>query len=388
VSSNTIWPHQGEIAELRARCLEKIKHHQDVLDLSMINPDLLPPRYLVDKLLEATSKLNFHRYPVARGSAKLREAFAVKYQKAFGVTLNPESEICITHGSKEATNLFFRLLLKEGDSVLLPSPTYPIFYSAARAISAKISFYEIDLDSEDETLRSITEEISAANPKLVVLNSPNNPTGVVFSQQLLEKILALLPKETMVINDFAYGEMALLPYQATSLLAFRDKYRHLKLVECYTLSKAYSVPGWRIGAILGDSEIVGAISRYKSDFDYGAFLPLQIAAASALNAQQNFPKDAAEIYNYRGKLLSEALLGSGYLVHKMQAGASLWLGLPQNLSDIALSQELLEKDNILVMPGRFFKDRYQSNQVEYIRVALVASEERLRHLALILKKYA
>ena len=366
----------------------KIKHisiGKELVDLSMINPDTTPARILIDKLVEASVKSGSHRYSVSKGIKKLRNAFAEKYAKSFAVKLDPEKNICITMGTKDGLVNSLAVMANMSKAVLLPAPTYPAHLSAVELAGLKPVFYNI-CQPEKEILTEIDEKIKKNACKILITNFPNNPTGLVVSEDFYKGLKTILADSgVVVINDFVYAEMSFDAKPQTSLLSIFQDYD--LLLETYSLSKAYSIPGWRIAAMMGNEKIIERLVRLKSHIDYGIFLPLQIAACSALQS----PAIAAENsqkYKKRHKLLATSLKKLNWEVLDSDAGAALWAKLPENYithfgSSMNFCLELLNSSGILLTPGIVFGKEFDS----HVRIALVATEEKLYEVSKIISKF-
>ncbi|RME62043.1 MAG: pyridoxal phosphate-dependent aminotransferase [Candidatus Dadabacteria bacterium] len=354
-----------------------IKEGQRIIDLSMINPDLAPPSYLVDKLVEASLNPRSHRYSSARGVPVLLKAFAQKYSSAFGVDIS-EDNICATFGTKEALRLLmFVLPFKK---VFLFSPVYPPYRWAA--LEANKDVIEVALgESEEERVENLREAVvkeQGLSGSILLCCFPNNPTGTVASIDFWRAVLQISNEYNLtVINDFANGE--LLHNGGESRSAFSLLYAAKKsgadfknIFETYTLSKSYCIPGWRIGAVLGDKEIIEKISALKSKLDYGVFLPLQLAAAKALEHLTSFPKEVALVYKNRACLLKESLERGGWRVWQAEAGAALWAKMPDYVKENSqeFSLKLLKTKGIHILPGTFF----DSNWSRWFRFSLSVPE--------------
>jgi alanine-synthesizing transaminase len=360
----------------------KIKHiaaGKELCDLSMINPDIAPARILIDKLVEASVKTGSHRYSVSKGIKKLRMAFAEKYSKTFSVKVNPETHICITMGTKDALVNALAVVAGQSKNVLLPSPTYPAHLSAAEIAGLKPIFYDI-CRPEDQILSDIDSKIKSHGCKIIITNFPNNPTGIVVSQNFYSGLKSILQgSNVIVINDFVYGEMGFAAEAQPSLLSIFGEYEYL--LETYSLSKAYSIPGWRIAAAIGNEKIIERLVRLKSHIDYGIFLPLQIAACSALQNSQ-IAADSSAKFKKRHKLLAGNLSKLKWEVLDSSAGAALWAKIPrcyllQSGSSMNFCLELLQAKGILLTPGIVFGKEYD----DFVRIALVASEEKLYEIS-------
>jgi alanine-synthesizing transaminase len=378
-------PHQvGLHDDLEA--LRKLQHQRvvsglPVWDLSMVNPDLPPPRQVLDRLLESVTKTSNHRYAVSRGVRRLREGFSVKYQTRFGCTLDPENQVCVCLGSKDATFHALRALLQPGDSVVVMAPSYPAHPSAVALAGGRTVLWEFskDLKTASSSLELVLKQSQA---KVVLLNLPSNPLGLTVSEGWWQEIGAVCARAgATILNDFVYGEMCFSGNRSASALSAMSS--GVRCVEVYSLSKAYNVPGWRVGALVGDSEIVGAVSRLKSNADYGLFLPLQYAATAALTSPEDLVGATVQTYERRLKVLINGLQGLGWNMIQPEAGACLWAQYPAHLADqasgaqyrsIAVAQDVLLRTGIVLTPGVICGAQYDS----WVRFAAVSNEERLR----------
>jgi len=361
-----------------------------VVDLSMVNPDLTPPRVVLDRLLEWVTKPSNHRYAVSRGIRRLREAFCSKYATRFGIALEPETEVCVCLGSKDATFQTLRSLVQVGDSVIVGAPAYPAHLSAVSLVGGRYVPWIYPHDPE-AAAQSLSELMRSCSPKVLVLNLPANPTGAVVHADWWKAVgKACQSFNVTVVNDFVYGEMCFSGDAAPSALVSRTS--GAQCVEVYSLSKAYNVPGWRVGAILGDKDIVRGVSRLKSHSDYGLFLPLQYAAAVALTATEDLVRPTASTYQRRLRVLSVGLKGLGWEIIEPRAGASLWCRYPQYLQassgvseeprSVAVAERLLREAAVLVTPGVVFGPQFD----DFVRFAAVAPEERMRDVVSALRK--
>ncbi len=343
-----------------------------ITDLSMINPDISPPRLLIDRLMEAGAKGENHKYAVSRGVRKLREGFSHKYRTTFGVDVCPEREICVTMGTKDALAELFQVIGRPGDRILLFSPTYPAFSSLVRYCGMSEVLVPL-ATSEQETLLNVERALKHRHVRALVMNYPNNPTGVIGSPLFLEKLIELCQKyDAYIINDFVYGEMHHHQTKPRSILMNRvDK---SGIIEIYSLSKGYSVPGWRVGAVLGDSEIVHEVAQLKSLVDYGILLPVQYAAAAALSSSADLVAPIRDIYKRRARTVVSSLQPFGGSASLPEAGCSVWWQIPDGVRGEEITLQAAEKHGIFVMPGANFGAEWDN----YIRIALVAQDERLR----------
>ncbi|RMG39382.1 MAG: pyridoxal phosphate-dependent aminotransferase [Candidatus Dadabacteria bacterium] len=373
------WMSRDKLRDFHKRKLSVLQSGRDVIDLSMINPDLPPPRILLDRLMEACAKPANHRYAVSRGIRKLREAFAVKYKSRFNVNLNPEEEICVTFGARDALQQTLSILHHPNRKVLLGRPYYPGHLYALQFMQSDLVFFDISEDP-DHMLGQISTLVNTDNIGLILLNFPNNPNGITVSSDFYSSLAEIIRgKNCYVINDFVYGEMIFNGQPATSILA-NDALRE-KAVEFYSLSKAYSIPGWRVAAALGPASIVNMISQLKSHIDYGLFLPLQLASAHALLAEEKIVQNTVVHYAERARLLAELLSLQGWRVLKPQGGCSLWARLPDSLrgycSASRFTINLLESEGVAVLPGSLFG----APDDDSARFALVSDTTSLREVA-------
>ncbi len=368
------WLQEDKLSELQKIKQDIISRGGELFDVSMINPDIAPQRVLLDKLVEASLKPQNHRYSVSRGIRRLREAFAGKYGQRFGASIAPESDICITMGTKDAVLDSLVSLGCAGKWVLMGAPTYPAHLSAARLAGLETCFFEISVD-EDLMLASIADKLRERPVCALLLNFPNNPTGVTVSREFYKALAALLRASgTFVLNDFVYGEMGF-SSSPCSLLAeesLRDQ-----SAEVYSLSKAYSVPGWRVAALCGSQRLVRQVTRLKAHVDYGIFLPIQAASAFALSTKDDLVKPLTAQYNNRCNTLASGLRRLGWTVSAPQAGACVWGRAPSELAargSLHLAKSILLDTGVLAMPGALFGESFN----EYLRFAAVIPEERIR----------
>jgi alanine-synthesizing transaminase len=384
---------ESPLDELHARGRELQGKGQLLIDCSMINPDLTPPRLLLDKLVEAAMKPVTHRYAVSRGIRRLREAFTNRYQRVFGVALDSESECCVTLGAKDGVLNFLRAAeqlgtLRAGDPVLLPFPCYPAHRAAVMLCGFTPVYFQVcDGEGRGDLSVEFERALQATKAKVALLNFPHNPTGLVISASEVESLLKISAVYgTTVLNDFAYGELTAAgpdgeTEAASSFLAVARTLKSsggtVRVVEAYTMSKAFSVPGWRIAALLGDAAILRAVVRIKSWSDYGQFLPVQSAAAAGLEASQELIGEARRAYGRRTATLSQGLSRLGWSVPVIpRAGAFVWCrpNFPQTSATAA--RILLDQHGIVSMPGELFGEGLET----WVRLATVVPEETVREI--------
>jgi alanine-synthesizing transaminase len=342
-------------------------------------------------LLESVTKPTNHRYAVSRGVRRLREGFAIKYADTFSIKLDPETQVCVCLGSKDATFHALRVLVQKGDSVVVATPSYPAHPSSVALAGARSVPWRLTAEPE-QAAHSLSAVLQSSGARVVLLNIPSNPAGVVVTDAWWRAVGAVCAQfGATIINDFVYGEMCFSGVSAVSALRAADV--GARCVEVYSLSKAYNVPGWRVGALVGDAEIVGAVSRLKSHSDYGLFLPLQYAAAVALTCTEEIVKPTVATYERRLKVLSTGIQKLGWDVAPPAAGACLWAKYPQELAaqagegasrSIAVARYLLATSGVVVTPGIVFGEEFD----DCIRFAAVTTEERLRDVVRMLAQQA
>ena len=372
------WLDYDHYQELRAARIQATSKGESLIDLSMINSDIAPPRFCLDKLSEAIVKTQNHRYSVARGIRKLREAFAHKYSYRFGVKLSADTDICVVNGTKDAIVHTLRVVSSPGDKILMAAPTYPLFRSAALLNGLAPVYFQINED-ENIMFSNLVEALRNERPRVLLLNFPNNPTGVIASRDFYERLLPVVRSlDIFVINDFVYGELGFRNQYLASLLSV-EGFKECA-VETYSMSKAYSLPGWRIGAVVGNSEVVKNVSALKTHTDYGAFLPLQYAAAATLSLESDLVGPVIQQYQSRCRVLADGLSSLGFKVMRPTSGACVWAELPESMTgdDPALnfSLECLRRFKILLSPGGIFGKEFS----RYVRIAAVKESDELSSL--------
>jgi alanine-synthesizing transaminase len=388
-------PHQAllhdELDGLRRIQRERATSGLSIYDLSMVNPDMVPPRALLDRLLESVTKTANHRYAVSRGVRRLREGFSAKYRARFGHALDPESDICVCLGSKDATFHALRVLIEAGDGVIVPVPAYPAHPSAVALTGGRCTPWNASREPL-EAARELEILIAESRARVLLVNFPSNPMGITVTRQWwLEIGKVCAAANVTILNDFVYGEMCFSGEPAHSALCVTEV--GATAVEVYSLSKAYNVPGWRVGALVGDTDIVSTVSRLKSQADYGLFLPLQYAAAQALISGDDLVSATVQTYHRRLKVLGAGLAELGWGVTVPEAGASVWAKYPEKLAEgesgsrfnsVNVARHLLDLSGVVVTPGILFGSQFDG----YVRLAAVTNEERLRDAVGALRKVA
>jgi alanine-synthesizing transaminase len=337
----------------------------------------------VDKLVEAVQNPRNHRYSASRGIYKLRLAICDWYKRRYGVDIDPESEAVATIGSKEGISHLALAIIGPGDVVFVPNPTYPIH--AYSVVIAGGDLRSIPLlpgvDFFEELLKATKQ--TWPKPKLLVLNFPHNPTTEVVDKEFFVKVVAFAKEhDLMVIHDLAYADLVFDGYKAPSLMEV-DGAKDIG-VEFFTLSKSYNMPGWRVGFAVGNQKMIGALTRIKSYLDYGMFQPIQIAAIIALNGPQDCVEQIRETYRSRRDVLIESFSNAGWEIAKPRATMFVWAPIPEELKmkSMEFSKFLLDKAKVAVSPGIGFGEYGD----DYVRIALVENENRIRQAAKCIKK--
>ena len=349
---------------------------EDIIDLSMGNPDGPTPQHIVDKLVEAAQREDTHGYSVSKGIPRLRKAICDWYKRRHDVEFDPESEAIVTIGSKEGLAHLMLATLERGDTVLVPNPSYPIHIYGAIIAGADIRSVRMTpgVDFFEETERAIRELIP--KPKMLVLGFPSNPTAMCVDLEFFERIIALAKKhDILVVHDLAYADITFEDYKAPSIMQVpgaRDV-----AVEFFTMSKSYNMAGWRIGFMVGNKELVHALARMKSYHDYGTFAPIQIASIVALEGPQDCVEEVRLKYQKRRDVVVKGLHDIGWMVENPKASMYVWAKIPEfyaQLGSLEFAKKLLQDAKIAVSPGIGFGDYGD----DHVRIALIENEHRLR----------
>ncbi|MGH8668890.1 MAG: alanine transaminase [Burkholderiales bacterium] len=349
---------------------------EDVIDLSMGNPDGPTPQHIVDKLVEAAQRQDTHGYSVSKGIPRLRRAIAAWYQRRYGVELDPDAEAIVTIGSKEGLAHLMLACLERGDTVLVPNPSYPIHIYGAIIAGADIRSVRMTpgVDFIDELQRAIRE--LTPKPKMLVLGFPSNPTAQCVDLAFFEKIISLAKQnDILVVHDLAYADIVFDSYKAPSIMQVQGA-RDIA-VEFFTMSKSYNMAGWRIGFMVGNRDLVHALARIKSYHDYGSFTPIQVASIVALEGPQDCVSSIRNTYQKRRDVMVKGLHDIGWMVEVPKASMYVWAKIPEayeGLGSIEFTKRLLEGAKIAVAPGIGFGD-YGN---DHVRIALIENEHRLR----------
>lgn len=349
---------------------------EDIIDMSMGNPDGATPPHIVAKLTEAAQRPDTHGYSASRGIPRLRRAISHWYRERYAVEIDPEREAIVTIGSKEGLAHLMLATLDRGDTVLVPDPSYPIHIYGAVIAGADIR--SVPLTPEVDFFAELERAIrgSYPKPKMIVLGFPSNPTAQCVELDFFERVIALARKhDIFVVHDLAYADIVFDGWKAPSILQVPGA-KDIA-VEFFTLSKSYNMAGWRIGFMAGNPDLVAALARIKSYHDYGTFTPLQIAAIAALEGDQQCVRDIAAQYQARRDVLARGLNEAGWPVTLPRASMYIWARIPEPyraLGSLEFSKQLLAKAKVSVSPGIGFGDFGD----EYVRFALIENESRIR----------
>ncbi len=349
---------------------------EDIIDLGMGNPDLPTPKHIVDKLVEAARNPKNHRYSASRGIKKLREAIANWYKRRYDVDIDPETEAIVSIGAKEGLAHLTLAVIRPGDVAMVPSPTYPIHTYCS--IIAGGDIRTVPLSPNDDFFENLMHAIKQTwpVPEILILSFPHNPTTTVVDLDFFRKVVDFAREHNiLVIHDFAYADLTFDGYVAPSILQVpgaKDV-----AVEIFSMSKSYSMAGWRVGFVCGNAKAIEALAKLKSYYDYGIFQPIQIASIIALNGPQDCVKEIVEIYRKRRDVLVEGLNRIGWKVEKPKGTMFVWAEIPdeyKHMGSLEFSLFLLREAKVAVSPGIGFG----YNGDNHVRFALVENEHRIR----------
>ena len=361
------------VNELKAKAR---KRGEDIIDFGMGNPDQPTPKHIVDKLVEAAQRGDTHRYSVSRGIPRLRRAICNWYQRRYGVDLDMDTEAIVTIGSKEGLAHLALATVDRGDAVLVPNPTYPIHPYGFVIAGADIR--HVPLVPGRDFFADLNDAIkhSWPKPKMLVLNFPGNPTTQCVELGFFEKVVAVAKEHNIwVVHDLAYADIVFDGYVAPSILQVPGA-KDIA-VEFFTLSKSYNMPGWRVGFMCGNRELVSALSRMKSYLDYGTFTPIQIAAILALEGPQDCVVEIRERYQRRRNVLCDGLNAAGWDVERPKATMFVWARIPEQyraMGSLEFAKKLLLDARVAVSPGIGFGEYGD----DYVRFGLIENEHRTR----------
>jgi alanine-synthesizing transaminase len=358
---------------------------RDIVDLGFGNPDIPSPAIAVEKLAEAAHNPRNHRYSSSRGIPKLREAIAQRYATQYGVKLDPDQNVITTIGAKEGFSHLMWVLLQAGDAALVPSPSYPIhiwgpYFAGADARQVRIGPLDDDSPDHERTADYISNVMEAweygwPKPRVVVLSFPHNPTTATVEKVDLQRLVDWArERDVVLVHDFAYADVSFDGWRPPSILECEGALDCA--VELYSMTKSFSMAGWRMAFLLGNAEVVGALAKLKSYLDYGAFQPVQIAATVTLNEAQAYPAEVSAIYQDRRNALCEGLGRIGWEVAKPRGTMFVWARIPEayrSLGSIEFATRLVTDCDVALSPGVGFGPDGDG----HVRFALIENEHRI-----------
>jgi alanine-synthesizing transaminase len=362
---------------------------EDIVDLGMGNPDLPPADHIVDKLCEVAKRQNVHGYSASKGIPRLRKAICDFYRRRYDVELDPEREAILTIGAKEGYSHLMLAMLEPGDTVLVSNPTYPIHYYApiiagGDAIPVPI-IPDYGEDFEDSFLRRVYDILKGTfrKPKALVISFPHNPTTLCVSIDFFKEVIKLAKRENIwVVHDFAYADLGFDGYTPPSILQVEGAKD--VAVELYSMSKGFSMAGWRVAFLVGNELLIKNLAHLKSYLDYGVFTPIQVASIIALDSPYEIVERNREIYQRRRDVLVDGLNRVGWQVEKPKGSMFLWAKIPSwvGMNSLDFSLFLLREAKVAVSPGIGFGEYGEG----YVRFALVENEHRIRQAVRGIKK--
>jgi|TARA_B100001059_G_scaffold54713_1_gene49186 alanine-synthesizing transaminase len=353
------------------------KNGDDIIDFGMGNPDQKTPEHIINKMKECSEKDSVHRYSTSKGIPRLRKAISNWYKEKFNVDIDPEEEAIVTIGSKEGLAHLALATLNHGDSVIVPSPAYPIHPYGAVIAGAEIIYIKVQDDSEI-FFKSLDTAINNSwpTPKMIIANFPSNPTTKCVDINFLKELVRIAKKYNIyLVHDIAYADIVFDGYKAPSLLQVSGS-KNIA-VEFYTLSKSYNMPGWRIGFMCGNKKLVNALSRIKSYMDYGTYTPLQVGAIAALEGSQDCVEDIRLMYKSRRDSLCKGLNDIGWDVTPPKATMFVWAQIPEkfkSMGSLEFSKMILKETNVAVSPGIGFGKHGD----DFVRFSLIENEQRTK----------
>ena len=363
-------------ARINQMKLDARRAGKDVIDLGMGNPDRPTPPHVVEKLCEVAHDPKAHRYSASKGIPHLRRAITEWYGNRFGVELDPKTEAISVIGSKEGISHLFLAILDEGDMVIVPSPGYPIHYYSV--VIAGGHLHTVPLTVEKNflpDLSQITQQVYP-RPKILILSYPNNPTTQVVDLAFFEEVVEFAKREEiLIVHDLAYSEICFDGYKAPSFL--QAKGAKEVGIEFYSLSKTYNMAGWRVGFAVGNRNVIAALAKLKSYYDYGIFTPVQVAAIAAIKGDQSCVDELNQIYSRRRDVMVDGLNGMGWSVPRPKATMYVWAPIPEKfrqLGSMRFSEILLEESFVATSPGIGFGIFGEG----YLRLSLVENERRIK----------
>ena len=357
----------------------------DVIDLGMGNPDLPTPQHIVEKLNETVKNPRTHRYSSSRGIPGLRKAQASYYGRRFGVKLNPDTQVVATLGSKEGFANMAQAITAPGDVVLVPNPTYPIH--AFGFIMSGGVVRSMPAEPDENFLRALDRAVRHSIPKPIalILNYPSNPTAYTATLDFYKEVVAYCREHSIfILSDLAYAEIYFDGEPPPSILEVPGAMDIA--VEFTSMSKTYSMPGWRVGFAVGNERLISALTRVKSYLDYGAFTPVQVAAAAALNGDDGVVEEVRKIYRNRRDVMVESFARAGWNIPSPRATMFVWSPIPDQFAELGsleFAKLLIQETGVAVAPGVGFGEYGD----QYVRLALVENEQRIRQAARSIKKF-
>lgn len=349
---------------------------EDIIDFGMGNPDQPTPQHIVDKLIETAQRGDTHRYSMSKGIPRLRRAMATWYKRNYDVTLNSETQVLTTIGSKEGLAHLALAISGPGDTVLVPDPAYPIHTYGFIIAGANVK--QIPLMDENQFLEAVEVAIEQTwpRPKALVINFPANPSTHCVDYDFFVRVVDLAKRHNIwIIHDLAYADIVFDGYKAPSILQVPGAIDIA--IETYSMSKSYNMPGWRVGFACGNEELVAALTRIKSYLDYGTFTPIQVAAIAALEGPDDCVHEIRTLYEQRRNVLCEGLQEMGWYVEKPKATMFVWAPIPpayQHLGSLEFSKYLLKEAFVAVSPGIGFGQQGDG----YVRFGLIENHQRTR----------
>jgi alanine-synthesizing transaminase len=361
---------------VKSAVAEARRRGEDIIDFGMGNPDGPTPQPIVDKLIEAAGNPKNHKYSVSRGIYKLRLAIADWYKRNYAVDIDPETEAVATIGAKDALARLIPAVLDKGDSVVVPSPCYPIHEYSPILNENNVISVPLAVGEDIFPKLQAAVENNWPRPRMLMLSYPQNPTGAVVDAEFFQKIVDYAREHRLiVVHDFAYAELVFDGYKAPSILQARGAKD--VAIEIYSLSKTYNMAGWRVGFACGNAELVAALTKIKSYLDYGMFQPIQIAAIQALNGPQDCVREIVETYRRRRDTLVDGLNRVGWRVEKPRATMFVWAPIPEpyrSMGSVAFFKKLVAEAKFAVSPGVGFGAAGEG----FVRFSLIENEERIR----------
>jgi alanine-synthesizing transaminase len=349
---------------------------EDVIDLGFGNPDVPSPQVAVEKLCEAARDSRNHRYSASRGLPNLRRAVSDLYRRRFGVELDPETQALTTIGAKEGLAHLLWVLVEPGDVALVPSPSYPIHLFAPVFAGAAVT--QVPMGPGEDLFGNVVEayERSSPRPRALILSFPHNPTGAVVDLGLMQQVVDFAREhEVVVVHDFAYADIAFDGHEPPSILQAEGAEE--VCVELYSLTKGFSMAGWRVGFAVGNAAILHALGRLKSYLDYGTFQPIQIASIVAMNEDPEYPREVCQVYRSRRDALCSGLARAGWDVPRPAGTMFVWAEIPEphrELGSVEFAVRLIREARVAVSPGAGFGPGGEG----HVRFALVENEHRIR----------